>query len=163
MADAPPEDGTTKAQGSALRGAEATVEQRVDDTMTARALGSGEVDVLGTPAVLALAERAACEALAGRLGDAETTVGTHVELTHRAPTVVGSVLTASARLVAVEGPRVTFELEIADEAGPVASGRHHRVVVRRDEFLDRATGRSGRTHAPEGGSDAASPAEGTRH
>src|SRR5207248_1568418 len=86
-------------------GLEAAVEERVTDELSAVALGSGDVAVLGTPAVLALAERAACAAIAGRLGEGETSVGTWVELSHLAPTPVGGSVTARARLVDVEGPK----------------------------------------------------------
>src|SRR5205085_11158221 len=48
-------------------GLDATVQDRVTESMTAVAFGSGDVPVLGTPAVLALAERAACAAIEGRL------------------------------------------------------------------------------------------------
>jgi predicted thioesterase len=108
--------------------------------MTAVALGSGEVPVLGTPAVLALAERAACAAIEGRLGEGETSVGTWVELSHLAPTPVGASVTARARLVEVEGRKLAFEFSLTDGSGEVARGRHRRVVVQRDRFLESAKG-----------------------
>src|SRR5205807_1459957 len=116
-------------------GLESTIEARVTEAMTANALGSGDVSVLGTPAVLALAERAACAAIEGHLAAGTTSVGTAVELRHRAPTPVGRRVRAHARLVTVEGSALTFELSVEDEAGEVARGTHRRTVVARDEFL----------------------------
>lgn len=126
----------------------------VDDHRTARWLGSGDVDVMGTPAVVALAEAAACAAVAGRVPDGSTTVGTRVELDHVAPTLPGRVATASATLLAVDGRTLEFEVSVEDDAGVVARGRHVRAIVDRARFLDSARARGG-VHAdspePAGG------------
>jgi predicted thioesterase len=121
-------------------GLSATVEREVTEAMTAEALGSGDVPVLGTPAVLTLAEEAAVAALAGRLDEGSTTVGSWVELHHLAPTPVGARVSATATLVAVEGRRLTFDVTVADPAGAVAEVRHTRAMVPREPFL--ATARS---------------------
>jgi fluoroacetyl-CoA thioesterase len=124
-----------------------TVTERVDEARTARWLGSGDVEVLGTPAVLALAEAAACAAVAGRLPEGRTSVGTRVELDHLAPTPPGATVMATATLTAVTGRTLDFELEVSDDTGVVARGRHRRAVVDRAAFLETA---SGRTRAREG-------------
>ena len=123
-------------------GLEASVEAEVAPSMTARALGSGDVDVLGTPAVLALAERAACAAIDGRLEPGQTSVGTHVELSHIAPTREGGSVVARARLAAVDGRTLTFEIEVRDRGGVAARGTHRRAVVQRESFLDSAVRRA---------------------
>jgi fluoroacetyl-CoA thioesterase len=119
----------------------ATVEQTVTEDMTATALGSGDVPVLGTPAVVALAERAACAAVDGRLPPGHTSVGSSVDLAHLAPTPVGARVTATAGLLDVEGRTLTFEVEVRDPAGTVARGTHRRVVVDRGRFLSGAAER----------------------
>jgi predicted thioesterase len=116
-------------------GLEATIEDRVTASMTAEALGSGDLPVLGTPMVLALAERAACAALAGRLDDGTTSVGTWAELSHVAPTRVGAEVRGVARLTGVDRRTLVFEFAISDEAGEVARGTHRRVIVERERFL----------------------------
>ena len=116
-------------------GLEATVEERVTDAMTAAALGSGDVPVLGTPAVLALAERAACAAIEGRLGEGETSVGSSVELAHVAPTPVGATVTVRARLTGTEGRKLAFSFSLSDGSAEVARGTHSRVIVKREDFL----------------------------
>ena len=122
-------------------GAVARVELTVTDADTAQAVGSGDVPVLATPAVLALVEAAALAAVEGRLDAGATTVGTWVELEHLAPTPEGGAVTARATLVAVDDRTLEFEVEVADAAGVVARGRHRRVVVDRARFLDTAAGR----------------------
>ena len=74
-------------------GLSARVELTVTDADTAQALGSGDVPVLATPRVLALAEAATVAALAARLDTGQTTVGTRVELDHVAATAVGRHVT----------------------------------------------------------------------
>lgn len=128
-------------------GLAATVEETVTKAMTADALGSGDVPVLGTPAVLALAERAAVQAVAARLEEGQTSVGSWVELSHLAPTPVGAAVTATARLVKVTGRDLTFEVSVHDRAGEVARVRHRRVLVRRDQFTKSAQGRAGSADA----------------
>ena len=110
--------------------------------MTAAALGSGNVPVLGTPAVVALVERAACAAVQGRLEPGLTSVGSSVDLIHLAPTPVGTQVTAMARLLNVEGRTLTFEIEVRDRGGAVARGTHRRVVVDRERFLSGAANRT---------------------
>ncbi|HEV7825011.1 MAG TPA: hotdog domain-containing protein [Mycobacteriales bacterium] len=101
---------------------------------TALALGSGDVDVLGTPRVVALVEQATVAALHGHLADRYTSVGTRVELDHRVPTVVGGTVEAEARLVSVEGRRLGFVVTVREAAQTVAEGRVERVVVDRARF-----------------------------
>jgi len=112
----------------------------VEDGDTSLAMHSGDVPVLGTPRVVALAEEASVEAVAVALGPDTTTVGYQVQLTHLAPTPVGGKVTAEATLESVEGRRLTFRVSVSDARGLVAAGRITRVVVDRNRFLERAQG-----------------------
>lgn len=105
---------------------------------TAVALGSGDVPVLGTPRVVALAEAATVAAVAPALPDGRTTVGTRVEVHHRAPTPVGRRVDAAAILVGVDGRRLTFDVTVRDGDTELASGVVERVVVDRHRFLEAA-------------------------
>ncbi|MFI6332497.1 thioesterase family protein [Micromonospora chersina] len=119
-------------------GLTARVELTVTDTDTAEAVGSGDVPVLGTPRVLALAEAATVAATATRLPSGSTTVGTRVELEHRAATPVGRTVAARAELVKVDGRRLTFEVIVTDGNEVVATGRVERALVDRQRFVERA-------------------------
>jgi predicted thioesterase len=112
--------------------AEITAVVGIEDTATV--LGSGDVQVLGTPRVVALVEAAAIAALAGRLDPATTSVGTHIDLRHRAPSPIGAVVTASAEVTAVERRTITFSVVAHMDDTPIADGTHTRVVVRREGF-----------------------------
>ena len=107
----------------------------VTDEMTAVRLGSGDVAVFGTPALLALIEEAAVTALRDALPDGLTSVGTHVELDHLAPSRVGAEVRALATLTAVEGRALTFECEAYDGDTLIGRASHKRAVVDRERFL----------------------------
>ena len=112
----------------------------VSDADTAIALRSGDVPVLATPRVVSLAEEASVQAVAGELGDGQTTVGYRVQLDHLAPTAVGGRVDAEATLETVESRRLTFRVSVNDGRGLVAAGRITRVVVERGRFLEKAAG-----------------------
>ncbi|HEX5540461.1 MAG TPA: hotdog domain-containing protein [Micromonospora sp.] len=119
-------------------GLTARVELTVTDADTAQALGSGDVPVLGTPRVLALAEAASVAATTVRMPSGMTTVGLRVELDHRAPTPVGRTVVASAQLAKVDGRRLLFEIIVNDGSAIVAEGRVERMLVERQRFLEKA-------------------------
>jgi predicted thioesterase len=107
----------------------------VTDADTAVAVGSGEVPVLATPRVVALAERATVAAVAGALEAGATTVGARVELDHLAASPIGAELEVTAVLERVAGRRLQFAVRLSDGDRPVASGLITRVVVDTEAFL----------------------------
>jgi fluoroacetyl-CoA thioesterase len=122
-------------------GLEASVTHRITPADTARELGSGDVDVLGTPRLLALAEAAAVSAVAGQLAESETTVGARVQLEHLRSTPVGAEIRVHARLGHVDGRLLRFDVAAEHADGTVvASGQLTRVLVERERFLQRARG-----------------------
>lgn len=121
-------------------GLAAQIELTVTDADTAQALGSGDVPVLGTPRLLALAEAATVAATARHLPAGATTVGTRVELTHTAASPVGRTVSAQARLTEVDRRRLVFEITVTEDGRTVAEGRVERAVVDRHRFVARAGG-----------------------
>jgi fluoroacetyl-CoA thioesterase len=105
---------------------------------TAIALGSGDVPVLGTPAVIALAENATIAALAEFLEQSETTVGVRIEIDHSATASVGDEVVATAKVSSVEGKRIIFDVECHSGTRLVAQGTITRVLVDRVSFIARA-------------------------
>lgn len=110
----------------------------VAEEHTAVALGSGDVAVLGTPAVLALLEKAACAAIAPALAEGQTSVGISADLEHLAPSKPGASIDAAAELVAVDGRTLEFGCEAREGTKLVARATHRRVLVDRERFLARA-------------------------
>ena len=109
----------------------------VDSTNTAIALGSGDMEVLATPAMVALMENAAMNAVAPHLEDGQTTVGSHIETSHLKPSFIGTTVTATATLTAVEGRKLTFKISAYDGDTLIGEGEHIRFVVNREKFLSK--------------------------
>lgn len=113
----------------------------VDETNTAIALGSGTVPVFATPAMAALVEAAAVKAVADVLNEDQTTVGVYLDLQHLAATPIGLTVRAEARLVQVEGRRLTFRVAVFDDVEQVGAGSHQRMLVDTERFLSRTQGK----------------------
>lgn len=112
-----------------------SVSTRVDNTNTAAALGSGNLDVFATPAMVALMENAALEAVAGSLPDGSATVGTLVNIVHTRATRMGDIVTAEAILEEVDGRRLVFAVTASDSKGQIGKGTHERFIVDCERFL----------------------------
>ena len=118
--------------------ATATLTFTVTDADTAATLGSGSLAVLATPRLLAWAEAATCVALEPALAEGETSVGTRVELEHRAASGVGTVIEVTASEVYVDGRLHRFTVAARQADGRVVgTGEVTRVVVDAERFLSR--------------------------
>ena len=104
---------------------------------TALKLGSGDMEVFATPAMIALMENAAMNAVASSLDEGATTVGTMMRSSHVKASAVGATITAEAELVAVEGRRLSFVVKAWDEKGTIGEGEHERFIVDRERFLSK--------------------------
>ncbi len=109
----------------------------VGEADTANALGSGDVNVLGTPRLVALFEQATVDALRGILDEGQTSVGMRVQIDHLQPTPVGAEIVAEAHVDKIEGRRISFTVTASDSGGLVAAGKVTRVVVEVDKFLSK--------------------------
>lgn len=118
-------------------GLKLAIELEVAGEHTATSLGSGDVPVLGTPAILALAERACVDAISDDLPDGETSVGTWAEIEHLRAVPVGRTVCAHATLIGHHGRRLEFNVVVDEGAETIARVRHRRVLVDRDRFLDK--------------------------
>ncbi|GAB2588766.1 hypothetical protein Aab01nite_42580 [Paractinoplanes abujensis] len=121
-------------------GLSARVELTVTDADTAQAVGSGDVPVLGTPRVLALAEAATVAATARLIPGGVTTVGVRAEISHLAPTPVGRHVHALATLAEVDGRKLHFEVVVREGETLVAEVRVERALLDRQRFIAKANG-----------------------
>lgn len=109
----------------------------VSECNSAKILGSGDMDVFATPAMVALMENAAMLAVAAELPEGSATVGTQMNTSHIKASSIGATITASAELLAVDGRKLTFAVKAWDEKGIIGEGEHIRVVVDRERFLSK--------------------------
>lgn len=107
----------------------------VTEEMTAKAVGSGDLPVLATPAMIALMENAAMLAVADHLRENETSVGGYMECSHLKPTAVGENIEAVATLRKIEGPALHFDISAYAEDKKIGEGHHIRYIVDRSRFL----------------------------
>ena len=115
----------------------ATVKETVTENNTALSVGSGSLKVYATPAMLALMEKAACEAVASILNDGETTVGTLLNVAHTAATPVGMEVSATAELIEHDGRKLVFNVTANDESGEIGKGTHERFIVFSERFTEK--------------------------
>ena len=109
----------------------------VEKAHTADQIGSGSLEVLATPMLIALMEAAAVEAVDRYLSTGFTTVGSRIEMEHLRPTPVGGTVTAEAVLVKREDRALDFSIEARDARGVVGQASHRRFIVVEQEFLSR--------------------------
>lgn len=105
--------------------------------------GDGMPAVVSTPNIIQFLERTARHTLAPHLEDDERTVGVEIDIKHLAPTPVGQAIRCSARVIAVENSKVTFQIEARDEHEVVVRGLHKRAVIRTDSFSRRVKTKAG--------------------
>lgn len=107
----------------------------VDAKVSAMAAASGEMDVFGTPYVVALMEQTADESVRPYLEEGCATVGTVVNIKHIAATPMGMEAYAISELLEVDGRRLVFKVEAYDEVGLIAEGMHERFIINKEKFM----------------------------
>jgi fluoroacetyl-CoA thioesterase len=104
--------------------------------------------VFATAFLVGLVEWACMQVLEPHLEPGEQSLGTHVDLSHRAPTPVGLLVKVSVRVEEIEGRRVRFAVRVADDAEVVSEGSHERFVIARERFLSGVTKKAERYRPP---------------
>lgn len=108
---------------------------KVEFEHTAAKFGSGFVEVLSTPMLVAIMEGAAKNCVQDYLPDGQTTVGTRVDIKHLAATPIGMEATAKAELIEVDGRRLVFKVEAYDEKEKIGEGSHERFIIDVEKFM----------------------------
>ncbi len=120
-------------------GREFELTREVTAELTADRYGNPGAFVLATPMLVALLEEAAIRCVAEALEPGAATVGTRVDIEHKAATPIGLTATAKARLTEVDRRRLVFEVEARDDREVIAAGTHERFVLKSlDQFLENA-------------------------
>ncbi|MGE0024262.1 MAG: thioesterase family protein [Hyphomicrobium sp.] len=102
--------------------------------VTAPAVGSGTVSVYATPSMVALMEQAAVACVEKHLAPGEASLGVHLNVSHTAATPPGQTVTAIARLTAIDGRKLAFEIEARDATERIGTARHTRIIVDTTRF-----------------------------
>ena len=116
-------------------------EVAVSQSNTAKAMGSGDLEVFATPSMIALMEKAATLAVSECLPEDSSTVGTMLNVKHIAATPVGMKVAAKATLIEVDGKRLVFAVEAYDGKDKIGEGQHERFIINVDKFITRVNGK----------------------
>jgi fluoroacetyl-CoA thioesterase len=111
-----------------------SLQSRVEEWMTAEKAGNKGVDVLSTSMLVQLVENAAIHCIEGMLDSGQVSLGTHIDLEHHKPVPVGFIVRTEVEVVMIDGPRVSFAVQIFDEQEAVAEGTHERYVIDKSKF-----------------------------
>ncbi len=100
-------------------------------------LGSGSARVLATPWMIAFMERVSHRLLMCCLPEGYSSVGTHLDVRHLAPTPVGASIRVRSEVVSLEGSRIYFSIEAWDKFEKIGEGQHERVIIEEARFWRR--------------------------
>ena len=114
-----------------------TSQLTVTEAVTAIEMGSGDMPVLATPAMMALLENAAMLAVADHLPEGSTTVGGHFASSHIKPSKLGDIVTATATVTRVDGKKIEFKVEARSGETLLGEGTHLRFIVDKEKFMSR--------------------------
>ena len=109
----------------------------VSEEHVAAVMGSGDLHVYATPAMVALMENAAMLAVAEHLPEGSTTVGAMVNTSHVKPSPIGDTIKTTAVLTDVEGRKLTFSVKAEDSKGIIGEAVHVRYIVDREKFMSK--------------------------
>ncbi|MBN1263872.1 MAG: thioesterase family protein [Anaerolineales bacterium] len=112
-------------------------QEKVTPAKSAVHIGSGSLQVYSTPSMVSFVERSCHELMAPHLLPEKTSVGSHVDIYHLAPTPLGSTVRVRVEVIGVDGIKVRFTAEVWDEQELVGKCEHERAVIDSDRFLRR--------------------------
>ena len=115
----------------------------VTEAMTAKAMGSGALDVFATPCMIALMENTAFESVQAELEEGCGTVGTALNVKHVAATPVGMKVTCDTELIKVDGRALTFLVKAYDACGLIGEGEHERFIISEEKFQAKTDAKNG--------------------
>ena len=118
-------------------GSKATFKTTVDNSNTAKTMGSGSLDVFATPSMVAIMEKSSTMAIEPFLDDGSTTVGTALDITHVSATPIGMEVFATAEIIDINGREITLKVQAFDTCGLIGEGTHKRFIVYAEKFQNK--------------------------
>jgi fluoroacetyl-CoA thioesterase len=119
-------------------GIKGTKQLLVNAQNTAKSIGSGTLEVLSTPMMIALMEKTSYELVAPFLESGQGSVGTLVNIKHLAPTPIGEIVTCESTLIQIDGRRLVFSLKVFETEELVGEGIHERFIINEEKFIAKA-------------------------
>ena len=107
----------------------------VDQSNTASTLGSGELPVFATPAMIALMENTAAGSVKPYIDPEESTVGTLLNVKHLSASPIGMEIRCESELIEIDRKKLVFHVTAYDTTGLIGEGTHERFIISKDKFL----------------------------
>lgn len=113
----------------------------IQSHQTAKALGSGELEVFSTPAMIAFMENTAMKLLAESLDEGYSSVGTEINAKHLRASAIGERILITATAKSIQEKSVHFEITAVNDKGNlIGTATHIRVIVNVQRFMSKITG-----------------------
>lgn len=116
-------------------------ESIVTEALTAKTMGSGELSVYATPAMIALMEETAYKSISDELDEGAGSVGTLMNVEHISASPVGMKIICRSELLEINGRKLVFSVEAYDEKGLIGKGIHERFIIMNEKFQEKADGK----------------------
>lgn len=104
---------------------------------TALEMGSGNLEVFATPAMVALMENTSVKCIAKELEKGHDTVGILINTSHIKATGLGCKVWCKSTVANVEGKKISFEIEAWDEKGKIGIATHDRYIINPERFMSK--------------------------
>lgn len=114
----------------------------VTPKLTAKSFQSGGLNVLATPALIALMEKTAWKSVLPYMQKGFDTVGTFIEMHHLSPTKIGDKITCISKLISINKKELTFQIEAWDNHDQIGMATHKRFIVDTLSFQQKADKKS---------------------
>ena len=110
----------------------------VTENNTAKFMGSGDLDVLATPSLVAFMENAAKNYLNSFLTEDLGSVGSNININHIAPTLVGKKIIITGKITQVIKDKIIiFSLEAFENDKKIGDAEHTRVIINNEKFISK--------------------------
>ena len=109
----------------------------VGEEHTAKHIGSGTVEVLSTPSMIAFMEQASLQCVQKHLPKGYTTVGTRVDVKHLKPAPKGAEILIKTKLIEKENRRLVFKVVALWNNIVIGEGYHERFIVDEAKFMEK--------------------------
>lgn len=113
------------------------IELIVEKKHTALAYGSGLAEVFATPAMVAFMENAAYKSIKQFLPVGHSTVGMEINVKHLKATLPGKKLIAKSKVTAVDGRKISFEVEVFEGDQLAGTCTHERFLINNEKFIEK--------------------------
>ena len=100
-------------------------------------MGSGSLDVLASPALVAYMEQVSLELLHDFLPDYLSSVGVFISLHHTAPAKLNTSFFCEARIISIENRKIEFDIRAGNSSGELGYAKHTRFLIDKKTFMDK--------------------------